>query len=354
MGGKQSVWRPCCERWRTGQHLVPNTSKSVQIRSSIHCTAGSLLGTHVRGRTHSEPRHGQLFLTHRECLGYSKIGYSRLPLTEQDVLGLEVAVNDAFPVSVVEGGGNLPGNLECQLERQLTLAAKTIAQGLAAHIGHRVPQPPRRGPGVENRDDVRVLQAGGHADLALEALRSQSHRQFRMKQLERDRAIVAEISREVHRGHATTSELALDDVAIAECCGQCGVDCGHRVAGWGMAAIWPRGPVNANSRPYNYEKRATLLGDPLTAVPLFLVVGEQQFVVHRVGILHHAAGGVVEEGISYRVRRSARVTLKIERGYPCRVRCSHRGTADGVGCRVARVPCRSNARSWSEPVHAIT
>jgi hypothetical protein len=59
-----------------------------------------------------------------------------------------------------------------------------------------------------------------------------------MQQLERNRAIVAEIPGEVNHGHAAAPELAFDDVAITECCGQRGVDCGHRVAGWGRVGIW--------------------------------------------------------------------------------------------------------------------
>ena len=49
-----------------------------------------------------------------------------------------------------------------------------------------------------------------------------------VEDLERDRPVVAQVAGEVDSGHAAAAELALDEVAITECCGQRGVDCGHQ------------------------------------------------------------------------------------------------------------------------------
>jgi hypothetical protein len=73
-----------------------------------------------------------------------------------------------------------------------------------------------------------VIQSGGQADLALEAFRPEGRRQLGVKQLERHRTIVAQVAREVDGSHPAATELALDEVAITECCGQRGVDCGHQ------------------------------------------------------------------------------------------------------------------------------
>jgi hypothetical protein len=41
-----------------------------------------------------------------------------------------------------------------------------------------------------------------------------------VENLERHRAIVPEIARQIHGGHATAPELALEEVAVAQCAGE--------------------------------------------------------------------------------------------------------------------------------------
>ena len=59
-----------------------------------------------------------------------------------------------------------------------------------------------------------MIQSRGEADLALEAFGSQRRRQLGVEQLERHRAIVAQVAREVDGGHPAAPELALDTVAV--------------------------------------------------------------------------------------------------------------------------------------------
>jgi hypothetical protein len=66
-----------------------------------------------------------------------------------------------------------------------------------------------------HRQDVRVLEPSGESNLAVEAFRPQGRCEFRMQHLERDGPIVPQVMGEIDRGHATTAELALDDVTIA-------------------------------------------------------------------------------------------------------------------------------------------
>jgi hypothetical protein len=68
--------------------------------------------------------------------------------------------------------------------------------------------------------DVRVIQPGGEADLALEAFRPQGRHQLGVEKLERHWAIAPEVAREIHGGHATAPELALEEVAVAQCVGE--------------------------------------------------------------------------------------------------------------------------------------
>ena len=58
---------------------------------------------------------------------------------------------------------------------------------------------------VVHREDVRVLQPGGEADLALEAFRAEGSGELGMEHFERDGAVVAEVACEPDRGHAATA-----------------------------------------------------------------------------------------------------------------------------------------------------
>jgi hypothetical protein len=57
---------------------------------------------------------------------------------EQDVLGLDVAVDKPQRMGVAQGVGHLAGNLERVVERELSLAGQPVAEGFALHEGHRV------------------------------------------------------------------------------------------------------------------------------------------------------------------------------------------------------------------------
>jgi hypothetical protein len=63
---------------------------------------------------------------------------------------------------------------------------------------------------------VGVLQFGGGPDLVEKAFRPKRGCQLGVKQLERHRPVMPEIVSQVHRGHAPTSEFALDAVAVGQ------------------------------------------------------------------------------------------------------------------------------------------
>src|SRR5437667_11016450 len=75
-------------------------------------------------------------------------------------------------------------------------------------------------PRIDQCQDVRVLELRREADLSKEPLGAQHCGELRAQHLERDGAIVFEVAREVHRGHPTAAELALDRVTAGEGCAQ--------------------------------------------------------------------------------------------------------------------------------------
>ena len=65
-----------------------------------------------------------------------------------------------------------------------------------------------------------MLQPGGEADLALEALGPERGGQLGVEHLERHRPVVPEVLGEIDRGHAAAPELALERVAVGQALAQ--------------------------------------------------------------------------------------------------------------------------------------
>jgi len=135
---------------------------------------------------------------------------------EEDVLRLDVPMDDAVLVGVVQRAGGLPADLEGHIHGKLPLAANPVAEALALDEGHGEPQPAGDLARVQHGEDVRVLQPGGEADLALESLRPQRRGQLGVEHLERHRPVVPKVLGQVNDGHAPAAELALDLVAIPQ------------------------------------------------------------------------------------------------------------------------------------------
>ncbi len=61
-----------------------------------------------------------------------------------------------------------------------------------------------------------MLEPSGETDLPEEPVAAEAHGELGMQSLERDRTVVPEILREVHRRHAASTQLALNGVAVAQ------------------------------------------------------------------------------------------------------------------------------------------
>lgn len=173
------------------------------------------------GLGHASPARG----AHRER--DPEVGDRRPPVVEQDVFRLYVAVDDAVAVGVVEGVGHLGGDAHRFLDAQLGFPVELPAQRLAVEERHDVIQEAPLAPGVEEREDVRVLELRGGRDLPEEAFRPQQCREFGAEHLDRDPAVMPEVRGEEDRRHATGADRAVDLVAIAKGGLQLGERVGH-------------------------------------------------------------------------------------------------------------------------------
>ncbi len=215
----------------TGQHFIEHGRQRVDVAPRRDLLfRRRLLGAHVMRRAkrqaglrHSPAGSGR----HRER--DPEIHHHRAAIVQQDVLGLDVAVDHAVPVRVVERVGHLARDAHGLVHAELRFAVQLVANRLAFDEGHDVEQERVRRAGVEERQDVRMLQRCRGLDLDHEPLGSEHRGEFGLQDLDRDLAVVLQVLGEVDRGHSARTEFALDAIAVGEGRRQAGCELGHRI-----------------------------------------------------------------------------------------------------------------------------
>ena len=99
----------------------------------------------------------------------------------------------ALAVGVPQRVGHFVGDMFSVLEGELALPNEAVAEALALHKWHRVPELPTGIARIQHRQDVGMLKARGRADLTLKPLWPERSRQFGVQHLERNFAVVLDI-----------------------------------------------------------------------------------------------------------------------------------------------------------------
>jgi hypothetical protein len=103
--------------WTPGHHLVEHGTQRVEVAARVGRATHRLLRRHVRDRTDQHPllREPRLVERHRE----PEVAQLRGPVArEPDVSGLEIAMDDAEAVGVLERARDLAGDAHGRLDRQ--------------------------------------------------------------------------------------------------------------------------------------------------------------------------------------------------------------------------------------------
>ena len=100
---------------------------------------GRLLGAHVHGRTDQHAGAGKAFLVSgRRSQRDPEVGHNGLAVVKQDVGGLDVPVDDAATVSVVQGTSHQGCKSHCFVYWQPSFAVEPFSETLALHVRHHV------------------------------------------------------------------------------------------------------------------------------------------------------------------------------------------------------------------------
>ena len=214
------------EGWLARQHLVEHARQAVLVGARVHRAGAGLLRAHVRGRAERHAGTGEALAAGLDQrLGDPEIRHVHPVARQQQVLGLDVAVDDAVAVCCPEGRRSLAGDPYRLVNRQLPFSLEPDAQRLSRHVRHRVPGQ-RSGvgrgddAGIEHWNDVGMLEPGGETDLAEEAVHADRTGELGVEHLDRHRAVESVVARQPHRCHAASAQLALNRVPVAECCVQ--------------------------------------------------------------------------------------------------------------------------------------
>ena len=201
----------------TTQHLVQGARQTVLVAATVHRGTGGLFRAHVLRCSHDHTGQREL-LRARGVQGPcdAEIGNHGLPAGQHDVFRLDIAVDDAVLVGVLQGAADFAGDLERGVEWQLLFPREPLPERLALGERHHVVQQATGRSRVEQREDVRVLERRRNFDLAEESLAADDGRQLGLEQLDRDAAPVLQVLGEKDDRHPTVADLTLDPVSIAQ------------------------------------------------------------------------------------------------------------------------------------------
>ncbi len=125
-------------------------------------------------------------------------------------------MHDGAAMRVGERLGDLAQDPQRFVDGQLAVAHQAHAQGAALDVRHHVVQEPAALAGIDQAQDVGMLQARRDADLAVKPFGAHRRGDLGPQDLDRDPAPVPQVLGEEHRPHAAGAQLVLDPVAVAQ------------------------------------------------------------------------------------------------------------------------------------------
>jgi hypothetical protein len=135
---------------------------------------------------------------------------------QQDVFRLDVPVDHPLGMGVPQCGCHVEGDTHRLLNRQGALANQTAPERLSRHVRHDVVEKLLFLAGVDQGEDMGVVEPCGYLHFALETLRADPGGNLRMEDLDRDGAAMLEVVRQVDCRHSSAPDLPLEVIAAAQ------------------------------------------------------------------------------------------------------------------------------------------
>lgn len=211
-----------------GEHLEQHDPQGEDVRPSGDLAAQELLRRHVtRCAEDLVALVAERDLVQTRDAEVGELHLARL--VEEDVGGLDVPVDDAHGVEIVERRGDLGHQVDGALEVELAAGRQDLGQAAAAHVLHGHEDRPV-GPldQVIDRDDVRVGEHAGAARLAEQVVPQRAHpvalrflprRPGGPEALDRHLAADQAVARQVDRPRGPAADLPYELVTSEVECG---------------------------------------------------------------------------------------------------------------------------------------
>ena len=198
-----------------GDHLEEHHAQAVDVGAGVQLAAQDLFGAHVGGGAHGHGGDGGAL----QGFGDAEVGEEGAAMAvDHDVAGLEVAVDEAFVVGVVEGGGQLPEDVGGLGQGQGAFPLhQEAAEGDAVDVFEDDEGDGSLAFEGEEADDVGVVELGQGLGLAGEAADEVGvFGQVFAEDFDGDPGHASAVEGEEDVGHAAAADGFEDFVAIAE------------------------------------------------------------------------------------------------------------------------------------------
>ena len=156
------------ERLVAGEHLVEHRTQGEEVGAGVDLFAPHLLGGHVVGRPHHHPGAGHLGRAETRQAEVEDLHLARR--LDVDVGGLDVAVDEIVSVGEVEPVRHLLHEVELLVQVAEPALGDEVLEVSTLEKLHGHEDLALLLAEVVDRDDVRVVEAGGRLGLAQEAL----------------------------------------------------------------------------------------------------------------------------------------------------------------------------------------
>ena len=201
-------------KWRAaGEQLISDDSERVDIDARVQFGAARLLGRHVGGGSGDETCLGEALrsLGHPGDAEVDQIDPARF--VEEDVLRLDVAMNDALPVRVVEGFRHTLDDLHRPPRRQ-RLPARECREIPTTHETHRHPRHPSLDAVGKDRKNIWMLELRDHLRFTVEAFaEGPVGRELGGQDLESDVPVEVRLKGLVNRRHPAFTQASVDPIS---------------------------------------------------------------------------------------------------------------------------------------------